>query len=319
MQTTWRHVPIIFVFFNRPDHTLKVLAAIRQARPSKLYLVADGPRADVAEDAALCEKTRRLVQEGIDWLCEVVPVFSDVNLGSGGRCASGFDRVFAEEEEAIILEDDCLPNTDFFPFCSELLERYRDDERVMSIAGTNEQEQWKSEQASYFFSIYGRTWGWATWRRAWQHFDFRIPLWGDEDVKRQIRDLVRDPVAVRQWSNAFDRCYEEDVRSVWDFQWRFARWVNSGLTVVPSVNLVCNIGSGESSTHTERDKSMATHALGFPLRHPPAVMPDGEYDRLWMPTTHPLPPLWKRLIPQLIKDRLKRMLGRKVVRSYMRG
>nr|MBA3765731.1 glycosyltransferase family 2 protein [Acidobacteriota bacterium] len=170
------NVPVALIIFNRADTTARVLAEIAKARPSKLLVIADGPRADHPDDAEKCLAARAAIDR-VNWDCEVLTNYSEVNLGCGARPSSGLDWVFENVAEAIILEDDCLPHPTFFPFCAELLERHRDDERVMMISGDNFQFGRKRTQYSYYFSRYTHTWGWATWRRAWRYFDREIKLW----------------------------------------------------------------------------------------------------------------------------------------------
>ena len=160
--------PVVFLIFRRPDLTARVFEAIRQAQPAKLLIVADGDRNE--EEAILCQQARA-VTEQIDWDCEVLTNFSDTNLGCKRRVSSGLDWAFSQVEEAIILEDDCLPHPDFFHFCSELLTHYKDDTRIWNICGHNFQDaQWRGD-GSYYFSRYADPWGWATWQRAWKHYD----------------------------------------------------------------------------------------------------------------------------------------------------
>jgi GT2 family glycosyltransferase len=155
--------PVAFLIFNRPDTTARVFEAIRQAKPPKLLVVADGPRPDRPDDIEKCKAARAIV-EGVDWDCEVLKNYSDINLGCGKRPATGITWVFEQVEEAIILEDDCMPNPTFFEFCQAMLAEYRDDKRIMMIGGTNFLGEWKSKIQSYHFSFYGGTWGWASYK-----------------------------------------------------------------------------------------------------------------------------------------------------------
>jgi hypothetical protein len=168
--------PVAFLVFNCPDTTIRVFEEIRCARPPKLLVVADGPRADRPGEADKCQAVRAVI-ETVDWPCEVLKNYSDVNLGCKIRVSSGLDWVFEQVEEAIILEGDCLPHPTFFRFCEELLETYRDDERIGMISGDNFQFGRKRGDASYYFSRYNHIWGWASWRRAWQHYDRNMAIW----------------------------------------------------------------------------------------------------------------------------------------------
>lgn len=260
--------PVAFFIFNRPDVTAEVFGAIARARPRRLLVVADGPR--TAEEAERCARTRAVV-ERVDWDCEVLTNFSDENLGCRRRVASGLDWVFAEAEEAIILEDDCLPAPDFFPFCAELLERYREDERVMHVSGDNFQGGRSRTPASYYFSRYFHIWGWATWRRAWRHYDVGMRTWPES--RDLIRGLFEREEEADFWASIFDRVHAGQI-DTWDYQWVYACWSQSGLAVTPDVNLVSNLGFGPDATHTREENGMArlpVESLG-PVRHPELVI-----------------------------------------------
>lgn len=265
--------PVAFLVFNRPGVTERVFQAIRNARPSTLLVVADGPRPDRAGEAERCAAVRAIVDH-VDWPCEVVRNYADVNLGCRKRVSSGIDWVFEQVEEAIILEDDCLPCPDFFPYCAELLDRYRHDERIMHISGSNLQLGRRRTSDSYYFSKYPLIWGWATWRRAWRHYDVDLASW---PAVRQSEafpgifsgDLERD-YYVRDFA-----AYHGGGPDTWDVQWTYACWCQGGLSITPEVNLISNIGFGADATHTTGDASpVANLATGtvVPLRHPRQVM-----------------------------------------------
>lgn len=184
--------PVAFFIFNRPVLTEIVFEAIAKAKPKKLLVVADGPR--FAEEEEKCQKARAAVIDKINWECEVLTNFSDRNQGCKYRVSSGLDWVFSEVEEAIILEDDCLPAPSFFRFCETLLARYRDDERVMTISGDNFQLGNSRTEYSYYFSKYTHIWGWASWRRAWQHYDVDMKSWTDDKKLDIIYSVCEDPL-----------------------------------------------------------------------------------------------------------------------------
>ena len=230
---------VALIIFNRPDFAARVLAEIAKARPPRLFLIADGPRPDHPEDAAKCAAARAAAECQIDWKCEVIKSYSDANLGCGQRPASGISWVFEQVEEAIILEDDCVPHPSFFRYCDELLERYRDDERVMQIAGNNAHFGARRGSDSYFFSRHNIcAGGWASWRRAWKHFDYGMKLW---PVLRQtgwLRSTVGNERAAEYWKKKFQEGYEGGSSvNYWDYQWTFACWAQHGLTVIPSVQI----------------------------------------------------------------------------------
>lgn len=266
--------PVVFLVFNRPDTTKKVFEAIRQAKPSKLFVIADGPRKHKPDDEEKCKMTRAIFDE-IDWDCDVVKNFSDLNLGCGERVSSGLNWVFEMVEEAIILEDDCLPHPSFFQFCEELLEYYRHDERIFLISGNNFQFGKKRTEYSYYFSHHLHIWGWATWRRAWQYYDYDMLLWPvirDNNWLKSRLDTAREQ---EYWTDIFERTYNKKINT-WDYQWLFTYWTQNGLIILPKVNLVTNIGCRTDGTHTRWSKdpraNVPTEEMSFPLKHPPFVL-----------------------------------------------
>jgi hypothetical protein len=266
--------PIAFLVFNRPDTTQQVFDTIRQAQPPQLFVVADGPRGDRPEDAEKCGAVRKII-ETVDWDCEVLTNYSDVNLGCKKRVSSGLDWVFEQVEEAIILEDDCLPELSFFPFCEELLERYRDDQRIMHISGDNFQFGKVRTEYSYYYSIYNHCWGWATWRRAWQHYDIEMKFIHHPNSQKQLKSLLHNTFAVNYWRKKFKKAHMNKVDS-WAYRWTFSCWMNAGFSILPEVNLVKNIGFSQSGTHTtncfDPYANLATSPISFPLKHPPEVV-----------------------------------------------
>lgn len=277
--------PVVFIIFNRADTARRVLAAIRQARPSRLFVIADGPRPHRVGEEQRCLEARAVIEE-IDWECEVTTDFSDVNLGCRKRISSGLDRVFATVEEAIILEDDCLPEPSFFGYCEELLDRYRDDTRVMHIAGVNYlfgQFQERLTRYSYYFSRYNHCGAWATWRRAWTLYDSDMNCWPELHKSGQLADILAgDEWAVRYWENAFQQVFDRRTDS-WSFVWTFSCWINNGLTILPSVNLISNIGFNEQGAHTINKRSrfanMKTAPISLPLSNPIFMIRDIKADR----------------------------------------
>ncbi|MFB2839736.1 glycosyltransferase family 2 protein [Floridanema evergladense] len=267
---------VAFLIFKRPDTTKKVFEAIRQAKPPKLLVVADGPRPDRPDEMEKCAATRKII-DSIDWQCELLTNYSDSNLGCKNRVSSGLDWVFENVEEAIILEDDCLPHPTFFPFCEELLEYYRDDTRIMSVCGDSSRSKLKRTNYSYFFSCTTPIWGWATWRRAWQYYDVNMKLWPLIKDGNWCKDILFQPEIIEAWENKFQNVYSGTI-DTWDYQWTFACWIQNGLSAIANVNLISNCGFHAEATHTkEIDHRLAnqpTKAMEFPLKHPPFVIRD---------------------------------------------
>ena len=272
--------PVAFLIFNRPDTTARVFEAIRQAKPPKLLVVADGPRPDRPDDVENCKAARAIIDK-VDWDCAVLKNYSEVNLGCGKRPATGITWVFEQVEEAIIFEDDCLPHPTFFRFCEELLNYYRHDERIMVISGNNFQFGRSRTNYSYYFSRYNHIWGWASWRRAWKYFDYDLKLWPKIKNENWLTSILEDKTAVKYWTKNFQRTYEGEP-TVWDYRWTFACWIQNGLTILPNVNLVSNIGFGEGATHTSSSKSkvanLPVEEMIFPLKHPPFLLRHVEAD-----------------------------------------
>ena len=280
--------PVLLLLFNRPATTRAVFEAIRQARPTRLYLAADGPRPGHAQDAVNCPRARAVADE-VDWPCEVKTLFQERNLNCGVGPATAISWFFEQEPEGIILEDDCLPHPDFFRFCQELLARYRHDTRVLHIGGNNfDPEPTPADPAapSYFFSRQVNSWGWASWRRAWQLYDFGMRDLETLASRGQLRDAYPGPLAHRYWLAKFRGVRAAAATAppdVWDYQWHFTIAAHSGLCIVPAVNLVGNIGFGQDATHThDAADSFARAAptgLPFPLRHPAYVLRDRTQDQ----------------------------------------
>jgi hypothetical protein len=272
--------PVAFFGFNRPDCTKVVFEEIRRYQPAKLLLVADGPRPEVATDKSRCEAVREIMKS-VDWDCEIKTNFSEANLGCKKRMSSGIDWVFAEVEEAILLEDDCVPSPDFFRFCAELLVRYRDDPNIISVAGTNYQNGQIRGNDSYYFSRYPNIWGWASWRRAWQQYDVTMHSWPELREQKLISKMGLAKGECKFWTHFFDETYAGKIDS-WDGQWVYACWRNNGIAAIPNVNLITNIGAGPDATHTKgpiNSLAMPTGKLDQELRHPMNISIDQEADK----------------------------------------
>lgn len=273
---------VLFLVFNRPDTTARVFEAIRRARPPRLYVAADGPRASRPGEAELCDQARRIATT-VDWPCQLKTLLRVENLGCGRAVSAAIDWFFEQEPEGIVLEDDCLPVPTFFSYCEEMLERYRTDERVMSVSGDNFiSEVWRP-QSSYYFSGYAHIWGWASWARAWTHYRFNINQAGEESVDTVLnRAFPNRFLARRYWRSILEKVASGSI-DTWDYQWNYAMWRRGGLSCTPALNLISNIGFGASATHThdtgDRFSNLASKDIEFPLRHPHAVVSAHEADR----------------------------------------
>jgi len=271
--------PIALLIFNRPKETAKVLSSIRQVRPRQLFVVADGPRKDVPEDIENCALARAAI-DGVDWPCDVQTNYSVGNLGCRKRVSNGLDWVFALVEEAIVLEDDCLPEPSFFPYCENLLQRYRDNPKIMVISGANLFKRFQATEDSYYYSRYPLIWGWASWRRVWQqHYDVDIQRWPEMREQGWLNRFLQ-PLECLYWGRLFDQvCNGLDT---WDYSLLFTCWLNDGLALHPRRNLVSNIGWGADATHTkDPDCALArlpSYPMTFPLRHPKRLERHAEAD-----------------------------------------
>jgi hypothetical protein len=263
---------VLFLVFNRPDVTSQVFKAIRRAKPPRLYVAADGPREGKLDEAERVEEVRIIATE-VDWPCEVKTLFRDKNLGCKKGVSSAITWFFEQEEQGIILEDDCLPHLDFFSFCENLLDFYSKDHRLLAITGNNFQNnKWRGE-ASYYFSKYFHCWGWATWKRSWKNYDGGIKFWPEWSNSEAWSDYIPDKVERRYWKKIFDLVHAGKIDS-WAYPMLASIWYKNGLVVTPNVNLVGNIGFGEDATHTiiknSQESNIPTQSLGN-IIHPKII------------------------------------------------
>lgn len=262
--------PVVFLIYRRPQNTQRVFDEIKKARPKKLFVVADGAKNE--EERPLCEATRAIIQQ-VDWDCDVQTNFAEANMGLRKRISSGLDWVFSHVERAIILEDDCLPHPTFFHFCEELLDKYQHDERVMHICGDNfGYKRARGVQDSYYFSTFIHVWGWATWRRAWAHYDVEMTSW--EQEKEQVLARFSTKADHEYWREQWDKTKAYQIKT-WDYQWMYACMRHEGLGILPYENQISNIGMGADSTNTADAQSplanLPTEDIVFPLVHPKEV------------------------------------------------
>lgn len=278
----WKlETPVVCILFNRPRETVQVFEAIRKARPSKLFLIADGPRPDRSGEAERCQKARAIF-DAVDWDCQVFKNYSDDNLGCRKRIGeTGLPWVFDQVEDAIVLEDDCVPHPTFFRFCQELLEKYRHDERVMSISGTNLLQAWNADIQSYHFSQFFRSWGWASWRRVWQTYDVEMQAWPQPIMQKRIQEALDEEKQFQLHKKFFDRVYEGKANS-WAYQMVYLGLSQSSFTIVPSRNLISNVGFDGSATNTSSTQdsraNIPTFEMKFPLVDPIGLTADKEFE-----------------------------------------
>lgn len=271
-------VAVALIIFNRPETTRRVFEAVKAAKPARLYIIADGPRKEIEGESARCAEARAVVEDG-DWGAVIKRNYADSNMGCKDRISSGLEWVFANEEQAIILEDDCVPHSDFFPYCGELLARYRDDERVMMITGTNffpADNEMGSE--SYFFSKHYSVWGWASWRRAWVGYDKSLATWRVSVNRKELYSVLCNRRMSCYLAQIFDRVKEGDINT-WDYQWTYHCLLNGGLAITPARNLVSNVGveglhtRGRTKLHNRQLMSLKKDS-----EKPTFVIPNWEYN-----------------------------------------
>jgi hypothetical protein len=296
---------VAFLIFNRPELTRRVFESIREKQPDRLFVVADGPRPGQPDDVVRVAAARR-VTEAVDWPCEVFRQYADTNMGCRRRVSSGLDWVFSQVEEATILEDDCLPHPDFFPFCEELLSRYRDNPRVVHVCGTSMEERERVEGPSYGFSRYTLIWGWATWRRAWKSYDVDMKEWPEVRASGEHRSFFLSRAERRY----FERCWDDVVANrldTWDAQWGFAALRNGRVAVRPSVNMVSNVGFGvqgaSRTTFTHAVGNRPTFPMPFPLVHPEGISVDEEGDKRVAAAFFRMIPGWKHKVGGTVLSR----------------
>lgn len=284
--------PVALIIFNRPDKTKKVFEEIRKVKPAELFIIADGPREGNNDDKHLCLETKDIVEK-IDWDCKVHKDYSNNNIGLRKRVSTGLNWVFEHTEEAIILEDDCVPHPSFFRFCEELLDYYRNEEKIMAIAGTNFISLQKPEHNSYFFSAFVNVWGWASWRRAWINYDDKINDWPNLSKGDFLLKILQNEKSVKYWNTILQEVYEEKINS-WAYRWLFSCWQNDGLIIIPAVNSVTNIGFGKEATNTKgpgkRSAVNPSNEIVFPLKHPKNIERDEDTDKLITKKRHRFSP-----------------------------
>lgn len=272
-------IPVLFIVFNRPDTTRKVFEKIRQVKPARLYVAADGPRINVKDEKEKINMVRDIATN-VDWSCEIKTLFRDKNLGCKKGASSAITWFFENEEKGIILEDDCVPHSDFFVFCDNLLNHYFENNKVTVITGSNFQNnKWRGD-ASYYFSKYNHCWGWASWRRSWKNYDGEIKFWPDWKHSDDWKEFIPDDVERKYWTKIFDLVYAQKIDS-WAYPWLASTWYNNGITATPNVNLISNIGFGKDATHTknknDKNSNKRTSNLKI-LKHPKNIQTNEDAD-----------------------------------------
>lgn len=299
--------PVLFLIFNRPDTTQRVFNEIRAAKPPRLYIASDGPRIDRENDVLLCQEALSIVQL-IDWECKVERLVRPDNLGCKHAISSAIDWFFENEEEGIILEDDCLPAKSFFYYCDTLLEKYRLDTRIRHIAGANLQGGKKWGDASTYFTNQTHVWGWASWRRVWKDYDKELSRYEEDEVADKMSNIFTDPFVIADWARIFKELKAGKI-DTWDYQLAFLNYFNHGLSINPNVNLISNIGFREDATHT---LALESPYANVPLQEiseitiPKYILPEKKADYAVLEYDFNLKERWRK--HNLLRRRFKRWL-----------
>ena len=296
-------VPILFLVFNRPDKTKQVFKSIRSIKPKKIYVACDGPREDNRDDPGKIKKVKAITEE-IDWDCEVQRLYREKNLGCGKAVSLAITWFFEHEELGIILEDDCLPNPTFFKYCEILLNKYKNESQIMHISGSNLNLVDPSFEDSILFSKVSFIWGWATWRRAWDCYNFEMDSWPELRQKTKLLSKTFfDDKTIKFRTKLFDNVYNKQI-DTWDYQWLYTLIENDGYAIVPKNNLINNIGFSKDATHTVKRNNQFEYgvvSMEFPLKFPDKIQRNLDLDRMFFRKTNP------RSFLKRVLDKLKEL------------
>ena len=269
--------PVAIFIFNRPHCTEQLVHALAVVSPANLFVIADGPRN--ASDIELCKQTRAIIDQ-IDWPCNILKLYATSNMGCRESIPNGLNWVFEHVDTCIILEDDCIPQPSFFPFCQELLSRYKHDERVMTIGGHRSDGPNELGTESYYFSKYPSIWGWATWKEKWAKYDLSMSQWPELKNSNWLNKILKAPKAVAYWSRMYD--HMKNGLDTWDYALAYSCWLHKGLSIRSRVNMISNVGFGKDATHTQQTDIVDIYAnpidIEFPLKHPTAISINKEID-----------------------------------------
>jgi len=261
--------PLLFIVFNRPETTKIVFDEIKKLKPNKLFIAADGPRPGNENDRIRCIEVRRITKN-IDWKCDVERLYRNKNMGCGAAVSSAINWFFEKVDKGIILEDDCLPDKSFFTFAEEMLEKYKDNPKVMQITGDNFIRNSGNNKDHYMMSSYPHIWGWATWKRAWRKYDFNMKIWNQKNIYQKVTGIKKGFWSKIYWTALFDGASHR-VIDTWDYQWVYTVISNQGLSIFPGVNLISNIGFGKNSSHTKDDGYSLSNLARFSISKSPKI------------------------------------------------
>jgi len=314
MKNSMFQTPISLHVFNRPETTRTLFNEIKKIRPEKLFITADGPRVGHPDDQKNCREVRGIINE-IDWDCELHTNFSEANKGSFKSTSEGITWAFKHVERAIILEDDCIPNSSFFTFCEELLNYYENDKRIALISGNNFQGDKNKTEDSYYFSRYTHIWGWATWKRTWDQVDFSMKNWPEYKKNNGLKSLFHQEKEIKYWATMYQEMYDKKRKPHWDFLLSLSSYMNNTVSILPNVNLVSNIGFGPDASNCKtqsKNHCLETEAMIFPLQHPKfisrfVVADDFTERNIFSGTSNPIKEIIRKYIPKGIWSFFKKI------------
>jgi hypothetical protein len=257
-------IPILFQIFNRIDTSLKVFQEIKKIKPQNLYIVQDGARKDKLSEEDDCLYVRSKILEQVDWECNLKTYFRTENMGPGAGTADALKWFFNQVEYGIVLEHDCLPHPDFFEYCAALLKKYKNEDKVKLINGSNFQNGKTFGKESYYFGVSAQIWGWAAWKRTLVNYEYNIDKYDQETVYQDIRSTFKTHLERKYWQGIY-HLTKNRIVDTWDYQLLFTIWHQKGLIAIPNINLVSNIGFGSQSVHCSDENSFLAYAKTFPI------------------------------------------------------
>ena len=273
--------PVLLIVWRRPKETIKVLDSLRKIKPTKIFISCDGPRLGNQDEAIKVKKTQEVCKEFINWDCEVKWQIYETNLGCKMGVATAINWFFDNVKEGIILEDDIVAHPDFFIFCQNLLKKYRLDRRVWCISGSNNQDNIKRGEGSYYFGKIPLIWGWATWKDRWDECDVDIKNWPHIKSTNILTNIFKDQIEKAYWMNIWDNFYKNGSPDTWDYSWVLTCLINNALIAIPNNNLINNIGFNSDATHTKWQKKRNTFikSIGNKIKHPKTIVCDREAEK----------------------------------------
>ena len=275
-------IPILITAWRRVEKLENLLHAIKENKPKKIYFSCDGPRKNNLNDEKLIKNVKESFNKLINWDCEIHKKYNKENLGCRVAMITAINWFFENESEGIILEDDCIPRKEFFPYCAELLQKYRNNHKVWTISGSNFQRGIKRGDGSYYLSKYFHCWGWATWRDRWSKIDSFMSTWPKAKETNSIKSIFPDPLEFKYWNKIFDKFFVRKIPDTWDIEWTYTCFINQGYTIIPNYNLVKNIGFDQEATHTKysiQNLPGIDKELILPINHPNFLIQDVLADR----------------------------------------